>query len=231
MLGRVSAVSVVAACWLVIAASSSLAGPNAGGTLVLHANTALTYSTGTSYCGQGGLSFCSQADVSVDADPEVTTVFFVYAAFSATASPRLQAVTFGVDYDDEDFELVSEGHCADFALPTDDWPDPSSGTALAWYSAETETLVEIAWFAGYAMSEQTTSFELTEHPTQGANFADDSVPAVVDTVADFGHLGIGVAGYRPCPGFGQSGGFPDGPEGGEGPVGSGTSGVIKAVSR
>jgi hypothetical protein len=233
MLGRASGGLAAAAALLASTVHSSLAGPNAGGTLILHANTNLTYSAETSsYCAQGGLASCSQANVSVAADPEVTTVFFVYAAFPGTASPRLLAVTFGIDYDDEDFALVSEGHCADFALPDDDWPDPTSGTALTWESAETGTLVELAWFAGYAAAEEVpTSFELTEHPTQGADFADDSVPAVLDAVVAFGRLGFGETGYRPCPGFGQGGGFPDGPEGGEGPVGAGTSGVIKAVTR
>ena len=48
MLGRASGGLITAAALLVGTVHSSLAGPNAGGTLILHANTNLTYSAESS---------------------------------------------------------------------------------------------------------------------------------------------------------------------------------------
>ena len=59
-----------------------VAGPNAGGTLILHADASVVYTFDeTAYCGGSGLAACSLAVVRVPADPEVMTVFYALAAF------------------------------------------------------------------------------------------------------------------------------------------------------
>lgn len=109
------------------------AGPNAGGTLVLSANTSITYTTSASnYCGQSALSTCGSATVTVPANPAATTVFFALSAFPDSSSPRLKGLTFGISYDATKFDLVSLGGCGDHEMAGGGWPasapgPPSSG--------------------------------------------------------------------------------------------------------
>ena len=56
------------------------AGPNARGTLIVHCNTNIVYSLGTSYCGESGLSSCESVVASVAPDPETPMVFCVFRA-------------------------------------------------------------------------------------------------------------------------------------------------------
>lgn len=109
-------------------------GPNDGGTLILHANSSLVYTTDTTeWCGQAGLSACSLAVVDLAADPGVTRVFHALAAFPAGSSPRLKALSFGVEWDDTSFVLVGSGACGTdvFEVPDVGWPASGTGTALS----------------------------------------------------------------------------------------------------
>ena len=178
------------------------AGVNTGGVLLLHAATSLTYSDDhASYCGQSGLVSCEDALVTVSDDPETTYVFYAIAAFPVTVQPRVSGATFGVEYAAADLSLVRQGCCADFELHTPDWPASGAGTAVAWYTTRTSNLIELYWFAAYSTAIEGTVFSLTEHPTQGATFADDSTPAGLDAAVGFGRLGFGEPGYcPPCDG-------------------------------
>ena len=187
----------------------ALAGVNAGGTMILHANTTIQYTTNTTnYCGQSGLTACSSATASVPASPSVTTVFYALAAFPDPSSPRLKGLTFGIQYDHSKFELVAHGPCAGTEQPGAGWPGSGTGTSLAWNTTQTAGLVEAYWFAGHVYaSPDSCAFILTPHPDPGlgGKFADDSVPSQLDSIADYGRLGFGVAGYRACPSTGGGG--------------------------
>lgn len=189
----------------VIPANRAFAGANAGGTLLLHANPSITFTVdATTYCGQSGLTDCQGAVVSV-AGTEVT-VFYVIAAFPAQASPRLAGVSFGVEYDEANLPLLNHEPCSDFELAGDGWPGSGSGTAVTWNAAQTTPLVEVYWFAAYNYDGGAHVLELAQHPTQGAFFADDSVPSVLDPVTGLGVLGFGAEGSLACPGGAPSGG-------------------------
>lgn len=189
--------------WLLCGAGlrSSLAGPNEGGVLILHAESSIIYSTDNGgYCGDTLLDVCEGAVVGVPSDPTVTTVFFVLAAFPRDSSPRLGGVTFGINYESDRLALVEAGHCGDEVLNEDDWPQPGSGTAVTWEPARTDHLVEVYWFAAYSRyGASPTSFELMPHPIQGGWFVDDDNPSQIDEIAGYGALGFGMDGYLPCP--------------------------------
>ncbi|MCC7143685.1 MAG: hypothetical protein IT349_16420 [Candidatus Eisenbacteria bacterium] len=185
-------------------AATAQAGPNAGGTLFLHANPSIAYTPDqSSYCGQGvgsgqgGLVDCAEAvNFVTGADP---TLFYVVAAFDSGANPRVAGLTFGVSYT-ASISLVAQGSCADFELTTGGWPNSGEGTAITWNTARTSQLVEAYWFAGYNYyAPDPALFALTAHPTQGGQFADDSVPANLDAIAGFGTLGFDAPGSTPCP--------------------------------
>lgn len=190
--------TTLTATLLAFAPGLALAGPNAAGTLLLHTNSALVYcSDQQTYCGQSGLTACEATDASVSGTE--TAVFFAVASFPPASSPRLSGITFGVNYPTA-ITLVAYGACGDFELATANWPASGEGTALTWNAARTTHLVETYWFAGYNYYAPTPAvFSLTPHPTQGAMFADDSVPAQLDAIAGLGALGFDAPGVVHCP--------------------------------
>ncbi|MFN8548385.1 MAG: hypothetical protein U0527_10620 [Candidatus Eisenbacteria bacterium] len=179
-------------------AGSAVAGPNAGGTLILHTNPSLVYCQGLTYCGQIGITSCDQAITRHDGgDP---TVFFALAAFPAAASPRLQGIVFSLQYDSAQMAVIDYGQCGDFELHSNDWPGPNSYTGITWNTAQTQHLVGVCWFVAYSYDPQMpTSFGM--YGSRGSNccFADDSVPAKTDQIAAFGELGFNQPGVLPCP--------------------------------
>ena len=182
-------------------ASPSFAGPNEGGTLIIHANPSLSYCEDVAaYCGQSGLSDCSQAITEHDGDASV--VFFMIAAFPSAGSPRLAGVTFGIFYDQTHLTILDSGMCGDFELHTSGWPGPGEGNAVTWNTTQTDHLVEVYWFAAY--NEPTPSpgiFTVTDHPVRGGGccFGDDAVPANLDPILAYGALGFDQPGTLPCP--------------------------------
>jgi hypothetical protein len=189
----------------------AVAGPNAEGVLLVHANPSLVYTLDTQdYCGESGLTACSLAVTTVSWDPDTTRVFYILAAFPETSQPRLKAISFGVDWDPDKLVVLDHGTCADFEIPDSSWPDPGTGVGQSWSQVQTGLLTEAYWFAAYTYSTNndpdTTSFAVIPHPLQGATMVDDATPPNEDTVAAFGRLGFGTAGSAPCPAGGDSGG-------------------------
>ncbi|MCC7141484.1 MAG: hypothetical protein IT349_05215, partial [Candidatus Eisenbacteria bacterium] len=174
------------------------AGPNAGGVLLFHAAEQIAYCQDTqSYCGLSGQPGCEEVDARVNG--QTTRVWFALAAFPDGASPRVKALSFGVEYESSGVTLVAQGSCADFEITTSQWPNSGEGTAITWNTAKTSAVTEAYWFAGYNYyAPDPTTFALRSHPTQGGNFADDSVPALLDPIADYGRLGFDQEGYVPC---------------------------------
>ena len=190
--------------FLLFAPGLVLAGPNEGGTLILHANSSLVFTNDMQNpCGHSGLTACSLAVTSVPWDSGKKIVFHAIAAFPSESQPRLKALSFGIDYDPEKFFLVARGTCADFEIPGSGWPAADTGTSQSWTTAtQTGLLTEAYWFVGYAYSEQeedSTSVALIPHPLQHGVFVDDAFPSDVDTIAAYGKLGFGSDGYLPCP--------------------------------
>lgn len=183
-----------------LSVESVLAGPNAGGTLVVHANTAIIYS-GDTYCGDANLSSCAAATTTVNGNG--TFVFFVLAAFPSPGG-RLSGATFGIAYDPTHINLVDSGSCADFELSTNGWPGPCSAIALTWSLPQVSPIVPLYWFAGYSYSVTApTLFCAAPHLDDGGYFGDDSVPSQLDPIAGYGALGFNTPGIAACPSSGS----------------------------
>ena len=187
---------------LVLAPGQTLAGPNAGGTLIVSLCEGICYTDTdqSDYCGVSSITRCE--DGIVHAEQDETFLWSIYAAFPDGSAPRLAGVSLGVDYDSESTIVLGWDMCGDFQLTDQDWPAPGSGTAVTFIDAREDHLTELYWFAGYNYSfyAQDTSFDLIPHPSQGANFASDDVPSILDPVAELGSMGWGaVDGYLPCP--------------------------------
>jgi subtilisin family serine protease len=207
-----------------------MAGPNEGGTLILHANPGLVFTSDIqNYCGMSALDSCSAAVTSVAWDPGKKIVFHAIAAFPPGSSPRLKALSFGIDFDSTKFVLSARGTCGEFEIPGNGWPGSGTGTSQSWTTgAQTGLLTEAYWFAGYTYSEQeedSTSVSLIPHPLQHGVFVDDAFPSEVDTIAGYGRMGFGRLGGLPCPGSSD-----DDAEDGQNPPADPPSGEIDPAS-
>ena len=100
-------------------------GPNSGGTLILHDAGQTSINTDSQACHDGVLpAGCSEADTEVEYSTSGLYVaqIRVYAALPPQSSPRLLAVSFGIDYDVNQVDFLLWGPCGDFAGDDDDWP-------------------------------------------------------------------------------------------------------------
>jgi hypothetical protein len=173
---------------------------NEGGTLIVALSEG-TYFTieDPDYCDNVTATSCETAVTNAPSveDGGPTPIINVLAAFPPPGG-RLSGIVWGVDYDPDRTFIVSWEACGDFELANSDWPAPFSGTAVTWFNPQTDPLVSVYWFAAYGYDGQ--SFNLGPHPSQGGQFADDSVPAEVDDIAGFGSFGFGSnPGFNVCP--------------------------------
>ncbi|MFN8547182.1 MAG: right-handed parallel beta-helix repeat-containing protein [Candidatus Eisenbacteria bacterium] len=186
---------------LLISPSLASAAANAGGTLVIHADPGLVFTTDNSgYCGATIPTTCSQFNTNLPSGAGVSHVWWAVASFPPGSQPRLKGVAFGVSYDSESIVLSGWGACGEFELPRPDWPASGSGTSVIWTNTQTTRLTPVYWFAGYAYDARDVRFRLAPDPIEGAIFADDSSPAILEPIADLGAVGFGTdPGYLPCP--------------------------------
>jgi hypothetical protein len=190
--------------WALICAPVVLAGPNAGGVLLVHCDPSAEV-PGEATFVDGGLAACDSAVVQAPADS--TVLWFVYAAFPPEASPRVSVVSFGCQFDADSVGILwSAAPPGSTALRYEPdasnnvfWPYPGTGELLGFASPLTGTLNEIYCFAGYGPQGETFAVVANPDSVQGGTFADDDVPSALDAIVDYGSLGFGVAGTLGCP--------------------------------
>jgi hypothetical protein len=191
-------------------ASFVLAGPNAGGTIILHDPNYIWCLDRDGYCGLGTPpASCTEADVRLDGTfPGASKLFKMYAAFPEGSRPRLKAMSFGVHYPTPAITLVAWGPCIGdlnngaLEFPGPGWPEPDTGTAMVFQNTQTSLLVECYWFAGYNYYPPVPQIlQLRDHPDPvlGGNFTGDGVVADPDPIAGYGSLGFDTDGVVACP--------------------------------
>ncbi len=182
-------------------ARDSQASANVNGVLLLHADTRIEFTAGVSeYCGLSSAIDCPSVITDLPADSSRTYVIYVLAAIPDTSQARLRGLTFGVTYDSTSLVIVDHGSCGDEEYPTADWPSPNTGTSVVWLGTVIDHLAEVYWFAAHTYGSAPTSLALVPHPDPvlGGNFADDSVPAQLESIAGYGQLGFGQPGRLPA---------------------------------
>jgi len=190
---------------LALASAPAFAGPNAGGTLVVH-DTGLTYTIdSTSYPSPAPDPACEgMIDANIPVDfPQFTSgwVWKVYAAFPATATPRLKALALGEQFGADVFVLTGglPDAALDFDIPQGGWPGASGGAdGISFGSVKTTYMTEVYWFGGYGYAGGI--FAVVPHPIEGNRFfIDDSTPPVSDPIEGYSTIGFGVNGDVHCP--------------------------------
>lgn len=188
---------------LLLVAATASAGPNAGGTLVVH-DVGLDAS-----CDEAlpDPTECSQIDNEVPAGPPALCPYYywrVYAAFPEGSSPRLKSLCLGAAFDPTVAVLAGGliDPINDFEITEGGWPTVSGGGAgIGFGAVQTGVLTPCYWFAGYSYDVgQTGLWTIVPHPSQPMVFADDAFPANEDPIVGLGSLGFGQPGFTPCPG-------------------------------
>ena len=189
---------ILALCVLCLPAQT-LAGPNAGGVLLLHCSVDIQYTTSVaSYCGLGSPDSCQEVNPSIELAPGRTVIAAVLAAFPDTSGPRVKAIDFGIQYDSLAVVIVDAGTCSDFEIAVAPWSRSPAGAALSWQAPQTSRIQQVYWFAcELAKGASQGVLSLAACPGQAGIFVDDSMPPNEDPVTAFGALGFNCAGFAP----------------------------------
>jgi hypothetical protein len=175
--------------------SVATAGPNEKGVLNAFLLEGVVYTIdhgATEYC----VPICCENGVTTSTGPDTKVVVLVAQFCPGSA---LAGITFGWTYP-ANIGIVEVGSCGEFELATNNWPDSGEGTAVTFTPTRLDPCVAVYWFAGYDYYQVPAEVTLGGHPTQGAKFADDSVPAILDPIACLGRFGFGGApGFNCCP--------------------------------
>ena len=188
--------------FLVGSGNSVQAGPNFGGTLIVHE---VELNATCEAVVSGPLSACAAVDNMVDS-PFLCPAWKVYAAFPGNSQPRLKTLRWGISSSSDSLSVssfVSPDPLAVDVVPTWGWPYSGTGVTMTFHTVQTAELVELFIFLGYngygSPIPSGAVWSTTSHPTESSVFLDDSAVPVEDPIADYGTLGFGVPGYTPCP--------------------------------
>ncbi|MEZ4649623.1 MAG: hypothetical protein R3E97_12735 [Candidatus Eisenbacteria bacterium] len=206
---------------LAVTSFPAVAGQNADGYLLLHTDDSVVYTS------DGPSAYCDLLGSVCTADPDCTddhfdcaqtlvglnptsnrgtdvSVFWAIAAFPPSSCPRVSAVQFGLSWPvDQTPVFVGHGKCGAFEVFSDGWPEYlGSGTAVTFEQPVARTGFPVYWFAAYSYYGGEMAIQIADFPAgaDGAAFADDSIPAVLDEIPlqNRGSMGLnGASGSNP----------------------------------
>ena len=197
---------VLAALGLLVVAAGAYAGPNNGGTLIVHDTGYWFTLVNNSYPSPPPVD-CQ----SVDNQMPTTVpggyhgrVWKVYAAFVAGTTPRLKALSLGADFNEDQVVILNAGlpdPAHDFEIPQLGWPvHDGGGVGISFGSVKTDPMNEVYWFGGYSYYAAPCLWSTAPHPVQTSIFVDDAFPPNEDRIAGFSSIGFGLPGNTVCPG-------------------------------
>ena len=190
---------------LLLGGGGAIASRNDGGSMLVHTDDAVSFSSGWDYCANNPLpATCGELITQTNAEPEnVNAIIWVVGAFDPSSSPGVTAYQFGIYHNLPTGYFTAWGACGPGALEIPDatWPDESgTGTAIAYGAAVyPHFLFKMYWFAVAGQVGTHIDTGAFPHGTNGAAFADDGSPPLVDTVTRFGSVHWGEQGSNTCP--------------------------------
>jgi len=188
----------------VLFSSAAPAGRNANGSMIVHTDDAVNFSAGWDYCANNPLPSTCMEFTTWTYKPveEQEAVVWVVAAFGRQSSPAVTAYQFGVYHNLPSGYFTAWGPCGSGVLEIPDatWPDESgTGTACAYGQPTYSYLFKMYWFAAVGAVDGYLSTGPYPHGTDGAVFADDSSPPILDGCYNFGTIRWGREGMNACP--------------------------------
>lgn len=197
---------------VLLAASPALAGRNANGALVVHADDSINYTPCEGayfYCAQPIPTSCESLDTQFVWQYE--PVLFILAAFDASSSPSVSAIRFGLQYNFDGGAGFGSAHCwgacgSALEQPDADWPaggaDLRSGNLVTFPSPVFERVFKVYHFSIDQWDTEQPNWFIASVPyseSEPALFYDDSVPPNEDVCTGFGIARWTQPGHNDCP--------------------------------
>ena len=200
MLNHRNVVPSILLALLCIITTTSWGGRNADGSLIIHTDASVTYSSGYDYCD----SYYQDPDACIYAETQVeaqggAAILWLLAAFPAGSSPGVTVAQFGLEHSVSG-GIIAYGPCGPnvVEIASPDFPGSGSGNSVGFYPASYGTLFPIYWFAVEGAPGDT--FGSSEDRNAGqAVFVDEGSPAEVDRIERFGLARWGSPGDNDCP--------------------------------
>ena len=178
-------------------------GRNSQGSLLVHTDDAIIFSSGTDYCVSTIPSTCEGLVTRSDNyGPQASMIWFLWA-FPPDATPEVTGVRLGVRTSLPAGHIRARGACGvgSLEVPTEDWPSDGSGSAIGWGTPDNTKVKAFYWFALYGAAPG-DYFGTTVDPRVGfAAFADGADPPQEDRAFRFGTVKWGEPGSNICPPF------------------------------
>jgi len=193
---------------LAIASAPALAGPNAGGVIVV-GNTGMLWTSDP--LPPTPVPDCSTMvnEAPLGGAPGNNLIWKVYAAFPTNAQPRLKTCGWGIGYPSVNGGGITIEHndaqnLAVFYITSAGWPASLTEVGMSFTDgARTAIVNELWWFSGYAYEgaggEGQTFCVIPNSAVGNQVFGDDAFPTNEDPIAGYGCLGFGTPGFTPCP--------------------------------
>ncbi len=195
---------LLALAMLALLSTTAPAGPNAHGAIVVHTNDAYGYLSTTVCTTTLGQPVACESAITRTDKASAAVVWFL-AAFLPTASPRVAAIYFGIDFDDANLDPTTEfgfcGPAGTVEAPDDGWPSNTAGDAIGFGTPIIgNTLFRFYYFKVDEFSGLPGPFLCsTINPTGGyAAYFDDNFPPAQDNITMFGCVRWYAEGQRPC---------------------------------
>jgi hypothetical protein len=197
------------AVWMLLAAAvcsvptDGWCGRNAGGALIVHTDSSVSYTDGIDFCAElRDLDRCIDADTWVDAAPGSPAVIWILAAFPAGASPAVRVINFGLHHTVGPMGVAAWGVCDPaemlIAYPEDEFPGSGTGISVPFYPTVYKSLFPFVWFA--VQGNPGDQFGVgVDNLSSTAVFVDESQPGQSDEITRFGYARWGSEGDNDCP--------------------------------
>jgi hypothetical protein len=180
----------------------ALAGKNNGGSLVVHIDNVLTYTSSGVYCNTTLPSTCETLVTENDDNAADHPVWFL-AAFDPSSSPAVTAINFGLVSNIP----VGQGYYTHWGmcpygsldLPDPGWPDGNAiGNTVAFMFPITSQIFPFYYF--WVHGDHNLYMGTGVNPHNGtAQFCDDSSFPILDDVTGFGRVRWYEPGFNECP--------------------------------
>lgn len=185
----------------------AIAGRNANGTMAVHTNDNISYTSSANYCVSSLPPSCDEfVTVTTRLPEEEVAVIWLISAWLPGASPGVTAIQFGISHNlPDDTYFVRHSACGPsglIELPDANWPWGSgeTGNLIAYPNPVHSNPFAFYTFAIYGALGPDPHFATRTYPDMNeAKFVDDSQPPVEDLCLNFGVIRWGTPGYNQCP--------------------------------
>jgi len=188
---------------LMLLGSGALAGRNTNGTMAVHTDDSVIYTSSADYCATTIPSSCEGLNPNGTQGIDREQVIWLVAVFRPESSPGVTTIQFGIAHNlpaGQGF-FTDYGVCgpSSIELPDSGWPESGFGDLVAYGSPVYDRVFPFYWFAVFADGPGSYFGTRTYPTTNEAKWVDDGNPPAEDLCYYFGTIRWDGRGRNPCP--------------------------------